>query len=162
MVTNSEKRPNCASRACKYSRAEANEIASLYFDIAREERADSYYLASCLRRAWSLARLFGLNETEARVRQKAFKMVRSQLANWPINPSTLLQLFEFLTVAPRGNYDAPPSQIEIANTLREFRSQIDGDILAERVAELLMRAARSESERAEARRTLIEGFGEGC
>ena len=85
-------------------------------------------------------------------------MVRSQLANWPINPSTLLQLFEFLTVAPRGNYDAPPSQIEIANTLREFRSQIDGDILAERVAELLMRAARSESERAEASRTLIEGY----
>lgn len=142
----------------KYSRAEANEIASLYFDIAREERADSYYLASCLRRAWSLARLFGLNETEARVRQKAFKMVRSQLANWPINPSTLLQLFEFLTVAPRGNYDAPPSQIEIANALREFRSQIDGDILAERVAELLMRAACSESERAEASRALIEGY----
>jgi hypothetical protein len=55
----------------KYSRAEAKKIASLYFDIACEERADSYYLASCLRRAWSLARLFGLNETEARVRQNS-------------------------------------------------------------------------------------------
>ena len=85
-------------------------------------------------------------------------MVRSQLANRPINPSTLLQLFEFLTVAPQGNCDASPSQTEIANALKVLRSQIDGDILTERVAELIVRVACSESERAEARRTLIEGY----
>lgn len=142
----------------KYSRVKAKKIASLYFEIACEERADSYYRASCLRRAWSLARSFGLNETEVQVRQEAFKMVYSQLASCPIILSTLFQLFEFLTVAPQGNQDTVPSQTEIADALKVLRSQIDGsDDLAERVAELLTRVARSESERTEARRALIEG-----
>lgn len=138
---------------------EVSMIVELYREVSSKTSIDSYYRAACLRRAWSLARSFGLSEMERLVRRDGLNMVSSQLGVGPIVRSALIQLFEFLTVKPKDGWRVEADRLKVRNALREFRScVIWSEPVAEEVTKWIVRIADSESERDEARRVMIEGF----
>lgn len=138
-------------------RESAEEIASLYLDVASQGDCDAYYRASCLRRAWSLGRSYAIDGVEQRSRQCAFDVVTSQFESSSVVVNVLLQLFEFLTVMPRTDFDVAPTRVDVQNALRALRSQLVGsEKAAEVIADLLVRVACSEADRDEARRALVK------
>lgn len=147
----------------------AKEIADLYFTVAQDVNIEMYYRAGCLRRCWSIARSCGLHTLEAQTRSASYQMAH-QLAQLMLKPSEipvgiLLQPFEIITVDPRyGDFSAPSRQ-DVQTLLKQirFRSATNVSTL-EGVSELLVRVASTDSERNEARRSLIESYlalGEG-
>ena len=149
------------------SRDTAKIAADLYLGLFSAGQVDLRYRVGCLRRAWSLARSFGLQDLEMRARDAAFLMAQStinQLAQSTINQDSLsvqllLQLFESLTVPPRNNEFKHPTKKEIQEALKLLRSQTScwGD-LAQVIADLLCRVAETDVERNEAQRVLVEGY----
>lgn len=147
------------------SRDTAKIAADLYLGLFNAGQVDLHYRVGCLRRAWSLARSFGLQDLEMRARDAAFLMAQStinQLAQSTINQGSLsvqLLLFESLTVQPRNNEFKHPTRKEIQEALKLLRSKTScwGD-LAQVIADLLCRVAETDVERNEAQRVLVEGY----
>lgn len=147
----------------------AKEIAELYFTVAQDVNIEMYYRAGCLRRCWSIARSCGLHTLEAQARSASYQMAH-QLAQLMLKPSEipvgiLLQPFEIITVDPRyGDFSAPSRQ-DVQTLLKQIRSRSTTNVSTlEGVSELLVRVASTDSERNEARRSLIESYlalGEG-
>lgn len=137
----------------------AREIASLYLDFLGKENLDLYYRASCLRRAWSLARQFGFHDLEQEARREAYGMTLPMIHADTIIPGTICQFFEILTVEPRNGKFVDPDQCAVQIALKYLRSRTrQNEELAEIISDLLVRVASSDVERDEARRSLIEGY----
>ena len=141
----------------------AKEIAELYFTVAQDVNIEMYYRAGCLRRCWSIARSCGLHTLEAQARSASYQMAH-QLAQLMLKPSEipvgiLLQPFEIITVDPRyGDFSAPSRQ-DVQTLLKQIRSRSTTNVSTlEGVSELLVRVASTDSERNEARRSLIESY----
>lgn len=147
----------------------AKEIAELYLTVAQDVNIEVYYRGACLRRCWSVARSYGLHTLEAQTKSASYQMAH-QLAQLMLKPSEipvgiLLQPFEIITVDPRyGDFSAPNRQ-EVQTLLKQIRSRSTTNVSTlEGVSELLVRVASTDSERNEARRSLIESYlalGEG-
>lgn len=141
----------------------AQEIADLYLAVAQDVNIEVYYRGGCLRRCWSIARSCGLHTLEAQARSASYQMAH-QLAQLMLKPSEipvgiLLQPFEIITVDPRyGDFSAPNRQ-EVQTLLKQIRSRSTTNVSTlEGVSELLVRVASTDSERNEARRSLIESY----
>lgn len=142
----------------------AKEIAELYLTVAQDVNIEIYYRSGCLRRCWSIARSYGLPlELQARSASWQTAQLLSQQSEIPAG--ILLQPFEIITVDPRyGDFSAPSRQ-EVQTLLKQIRSRSTTNVSTlEGVSELLVRVASTDSERNEARRSLIESYlalGEG-
>ena len=141
----------------------AQEIADLYLAVAQDVNIEVYYRGGCLRRCWSIARSCRLHTLEAQARSASYQMAH-QLAQLMLKPSEipvgiLLQPFEIITVDPRyGDFSAPNRQ-EVQTLLKQIRSRSTTNVSTlEGVSELLVRVAITDSERDEARRSLIESY----
>jgi hypothetical protein len=137
----------------------AKEIADLYLTVAQDVNIEIYYRGGCLRRCWSIARSYGLHTLEAQARSASYQMAQLLFKLPEIPTGILLQPFEVLTVNPRcGEFDDPSRQ-EMRDLLKQirFRSATNVSTL-EGVSELLVRVASTDSERGEARRSLIESY----
>ena len=148
----------------------AKEIAELYFTVAQDVNIEMYYRAGCLRRCWSIARSCGLHTLEAQARSASYQMAH-QLAQLMLKPSEipvgiLLQPFEIITIPSRGDEFNDPSRQDVQTLLKQVRSRSATNVSTlEGVSELLVRVASTDSERDEARRSLIESYlalGEGA
>lgn len=148
----------------------AKEIAELYFTVAQDVNIEMYYRAGCLRRCWSIARSCGLHALEAQARSASYQMAH-QLAQLMLKPSEipvgiLLQPFEIITIPSRGDEFNDPSRQDVQTLLKQIRSRSTTNVSTlEGVSELLVRVASTDSERNEARRSLIESYlalGEGA
>lgn len=148
----------------------AKEIAELYFTVAQDVNIEMYYRAGCLRRCWSIARSCGLHTLEAQARSASYQMAH-QLAQLMLKPSEipvgiLLQPFEIITVLPQCGEFNDPSRQDVQTLLKQVRSRSATNVSTlEGVSELLVRVATTDSERDEARRSLIESYlalGEGA
>ena len=141
----------------------AKEIAELYFTVAQDVNIEMYYRAGCLRRCWSIARSCGLHTLEAQARSASYQMAH-QLAQLMLKPSEipvgiLLQPFEIITIPSRGDEFNDPSRQDVQTLLKQIRSRSATNISTlEGVSELLVRVASTDSERDEARRSLIESY----
>lgn len=147
----------------------AKEIAELYFTVAQDVNIEVYYRGGCLRRCWSIARSCGLHTLEAQARSASYQMAH-QLAQLMLKPSEipvgiLLQPFEIITIPSRGDEFNDPSRQDVQTLLKQIRSRSATNMSTlEGVSELLVRVASTDSERDEARRSLIESYlalGEG-
>lgn len=147
----------------------AKEIAELYLTVAQDVNIEIYYRGGCLRRCWSIARSCGLHTLEAQAKSASYQMAHqmTQLMLKPpeIPTGILLQPFEIITVDPRyGDFSAPSRQ-DVQTLLKQIRSRSTTNVSTlEGVSELLVRVASTDSERNEARRSLIESYlalGEG-
>lgn len=147
----------------------AKEIADLYLAVAQDVNIEVYYRGGCLRRCWSIARSCGLHTLEAQAKSASYQMAHqmTQLMLKPpeIPTGILLQPFEIITVDPRyGDFSAPSRQ-DVQTLLKQIRSRSTTNVSTlEGVSELLVRVASTDSERNEARRSLIESYlalGEG-
>lgn len=134
------------------------EIASMYLELGARDVLDPYYRGSCLRRAWSLARQFGLPlETDARRALHAMALSLAAVAGTPVG--VLLQPLESLTVPPRNGSFTEPTRAEVSALLDSARAKPEaGASLIEGVSELRERLATTDAERDAARRELIEGY----
>ena len=141
----------------------AKEIAELYFTVAQDVNIEMYYRAGCLRRCWSIARSCGLHTLEAQARSASYQMAH-QLAQLMLKPSEipvgiLLQPFEIITIPSRGDEFNDPSRQDVQTLLKQIRSRSATNMSTlEGVSELLVRVASTDSERDEARRSLIESY----
>lgn len=141
----------------------AKEIAELYFTVAQDVNIEMYYRAGCLRRCWSIARSCGLHTLEAQARSASYQMAH-QLAHLMLKPSEipvgiLLQPFEIITIPSRGDEFNDPSRQDVQTLLKQIRSRSATNMSTlEGVSELLVRVASTDSERDEARRSLIESY----
>lgn len=137
----------------------ASEITSLYLNFLGKANLDLYYRASCLRRAWSLARKFGLHDLEQEARRDAYGMTLPMIHAGTINPGIIRQFLEILTVEPRDGKFVDPDQRAVQIALKSLRSQTrQNEEFAEIISDLLVRIANSDVERNEARQSLIEGY----
>lgn len=141
------------------SRDTAKMAADLYLSLFSEGQVNLRYRVGCLRRAWSLARSFGLQDLEMHAREAAFLMTQSAINQGPANVQILLQLFKNLTVQPKDNDFKHPTKKEVQEILKLFRTQTScwGE-LAQIIADLLCRVAENNVERSEAQRVLVEGY----
>ena len=141
----------------------AKEIAELYFTVAQDVNIEMYYRAGCLRRCWSIARSCGLHTLEAQARSASYQLAH-QLAQLMLKPSEipvgiLLQPFEIITIPSRGDEFNDPSRQDVQTLLKQIRSRSATNMSTlEGVSELLVRVASTDSERDEARRSLIESY----
>lgn len=137
----------------------AKEIAKLYLTVAQDVNIEVYYRGACLRRCWSIARSYGLHTLEAQARSASYQMAQLLFKLPEIPTGILLQPFEIITVNPRCGELSDPSRQEVRDLLKQihFRSAINVSTL-EGVSELLVRVASTDSERDEARRSLIESY----
>lgn len=134
------------------------QISRLYLELGARAVLDPYYRGSCLRRAWSVARQFGL-PLENDIRKALYAMAHGLggVADTPVG--VLLQPLESLTVPPRDGPFAEPTRVEVAVLLDAARARPEaGAPLFEGVAELRERLAQTDAERDAARRELIEGY----
>lgn len=143
----------------------AKEIAKLYLTVAHDVNIEVYYRGACLRRCWSIARSYGLHTLEAQARSASYQMAQLLFKLPEIPTGILLHPFEIITVNPRCGDFSDPSRQEVRDLLKQirFRSATNVSTL-EGVSELLVRVASTDSERDEARRSLIESYlalGEG-
>lgn len=147
------------SAGSRRGRDTACEIASLYLDFIDKENLDSYYRASCLRRAWSLARQFGISDLERKARQDAYNALIPAINADTITPGTICHLFDILTVEPRNCEFVDPDRHAVQKALKFLRSRTSHrEGLAKTISDLLLRVARSDVERDEASRSLIESY----
>ena len=137
----------------------AKEIAELYLTVAQDVNIEVYYRGACLRRCWSIARSYGLHTLEAQARSASYQMAQLLFKLPEIPTGILLQPFEIITVNPRCGEFNDPSRQEVRDLLKQirFRSATNVSTL-EGVSELLVRVAITDSERDEARRSLIESY----
>ena len=141
----------------------AKEIADLYLAVAQDVNIEVYYRGGCLRRCWSIARSCGLHTLEAQAKSASYQMAHqmTQLMLKPpeIPTGILLQPFEIITVNPRCGEFSDPSRQEVRDLLKQIRSRSATNVSTlEGVSELLVRVASTDSERDEARRSLIESY----
>ena len=147
----------------------AKEITDLYLAVAQNVNIEIYYRGGCLRRCWSIARSYGLHTLEAQAKsasyQMAHQMVQLMFKPPEIPTGILLQPFEIITVLPHCGEFNDPSRQEVQILLKQIRSRSATNVSTlEGVSELLVRVASTDSERDEARRSLIESYlalGEG-
>ena len=148
----------------------AKEIAELYLTVAQDVNIEVYYRGACLRRCWSIARSYGLHTLEAQAKsasyQMAHQMVQLMFKPPEIPTGILLQPFEIITVLPQCGEFNNPSRQDVQTLLKQVRSRSATNVSTlEGVSELLVRVASTDSERDEARRSLIESYlalGEGA
>lgn len=148
----------------------AKEIADLYLAVAQDVNIEIYYRSGCLRRCWSIARSCGLHILEAQARSASYQLAHqtTQLMLKPpeIPVGILLQPFEIITIPSRGDEFNDPSRQDVQTLLKQVRSRSATNVSTlEGVSELLVRVASTDSERDEARRSLIESYlalGEGA
>lgn len=141
----------------------AKEVAELYLVIAQDINIEVYYRGGCLRRCWSIARSYGLHTLEAQTKGASYQMAH-QMAQLMFKPSEiptgiLLQPFEIITVLPQCGEFNNPSRQDVQTLLKQVRSRSATNVSTlEGVSELLVRVASTDSERDEARRSLIENY----
>ena len=143
----------------------AKEIAELYLTVAQDVNIEVYYRGACLRRCWSIARSYGLHTLEAQARSASYQMAQLLFKLPEIPTGILLQPFEIITVLPQCGEFNNPSRQDVQTLLKQVRSRSATNVSTlEGVSELLVRVASTDSERDEARRSLIESYlalGEG-
>lgn len=134
------------------------KVVALYLELAAVRHLDEYYRASCLRRAWSIARRLSL-PTEQDARQALWGICQSLVAKEGAPAGVLLQPFAPLVVAPRTGEFESPSRAEVQEMLESIRtSHWPYAPVIEGVTELLEKLAVSASEREDARRKLVEAY----
>ncbi|QEO09745.1 hypothetical protein [Protaetiibacter larvae] len=134
------------------------EIAHLYLELGRRASLDPYYRGSCLRRAWSIARQFGL-ALEIDVRKALWVMAQSFEGIAETPAGILFNPLEPLSVAPRTGQFVEPSRQEVQALLDDALARPEaGATNMEAVAELRERLATDDSEREAARRGLVSGY----
>lgn len=134
------------------------KVVALYLELATASHLDEYYRASCLRRAWSIARRLSL-PVEQDARQALWGVCQSLLTQEGTPAGVLLQPFAPLVVTPRTGEFESPSRAEVQETLESIRaSRWPYAPIVEGVTELLEKLALSPTEREDARRKLVEAY----
>lgn len=134
------------------------KVVALYLELATVSHLDEYYRASCLRRAWSIARRLSL-PAEQDARQALWDMCQSLVVKEGTPAGVLLQPFAPLVVAPRTGDFESPSRVEVQEMLESIRaSHWPYAPVVEGVTELLETLTVSPKEREGARRKLVEAY----
>lgn len=134
-------------------------IAEGYLALASEARLDGLYSAFCLRRAWSLARMFAFDDLEATVRSALFDSATESSESMSGQAGRIFSLLAPLTVPPRAGDFVLPSRVEIRGFLQKIAGTgVTDAILLDSTCEVLERLAESPEEISEARSSRVEGY----
>ena len=136
---------------------QASGLIQIYVDLAANSNLDPYYRASCLRRAWSVARQYGL-PTERDLRRALYAMGHSLVIQGDVPPGILLRPFESLVVPPRTGDFIDPTRRDVRELLEKIRADEASMIVQEGVTDLLVDLAENADEIAEARRVLAAAY----
>ena len=136
---------------------QASGLIQIYVDLAANSNLDPYYRASCLRRAWSVARQYEL-PTERDLRRALYAMGHSLVIQGDVPPGILLRPFESLVVPPRTGDFIDPTRRDVRELLEKIRADEASMIVQEGVTDLLVDLAENADEIAEARRVLAAAY----
>lgn len=140
-------------------RERALEVIDLYLQLSRVESLDNYYRASCLRRAWTLARRFGLGDHEEAARHALFDFSGAATRVWNASPAVIFRALEPLAVAPRRGAFVDPSRAEVLDLLALVEAAHPADVTTlEAVFQAREAGALGDPDRELARRRLVSGY----
>lgn len=138
----------------RYDRDTAREAARLYLSLTQIENIDGFHLSSCLRRAWTICRQFGIPD-ESEVRHRLYQVCTKKFG-LGVTPGELSNLLSPLAVPPRNGEYKHPTRTEVRSMLLSVRPQFADNFLAEKISDLLFETSDSPEERTEARRFLVD------
>ncbi|WP_159084992.1 hypothetical protein [Planctomonas deserti] len=136
----------------------ARALVDQYLILAEMTTLDGYYRASCLRRAWSLTRVYPLG-MEADVRHRLFEMAETLVAVSDVQPGLLFRAVEPLAIPLRDGEFTEPDRAQVV-TLLSTVDRLHGrsSIVFEAVHEVRERLAQNAAEREAARGSLVQSY----
>lgn len=136
----------------------AERVVTSYMELGAMVTLDPYYRASCLRRAWTLARQFSLPR-ESDLRAAMYEMGRSVCTMADVPAGVLFRPVEPLAVAPRTGPFTHPSKEEVASLLETIETRHGSSApVFEGIYEAREQLAETPAELELARRSLVEGY----
>lgn len=136
----------------------ATSLAEAYLALGGDSDLDPYFRASCLRRAWSLARQFSL-PSESNARRMLFELAQRFVVTSGVPAGVLFRPVEPLAVPPRTGDFADPGRndvVELVDAIEDAHGS--SPTVLEAVFEVREQLAITPEDRDSARRSLVNGY----
>lgn len=136
----------------------ATSLTQTYLDLGRDDNREPYFRASCLRRAWSLARQFSL-AAEADSRRALYELAQRFVVTSGIQTGVLFRPVEPLALAPRSGDFVDPDRAQVVTLVGAIEvAHGSSPTVFEAVFEVREQLANTPAEREAARCSLVEGY----